>query len=131
MNDAAWSTVQPNTLPPKTSGAIFISVFPRVRLIIATFSSTAAILPRLRGGRIGQWYRLQSVWFRSAPATNLKQTEVCSTGALLRFCGKIVGMTGAESVARTTDLARVAGFDLCGVAPAEEFPELAHVQEWL
>src|ERR1019366_5885108 len=27
--------------------------------------------------------------------------------------------------------ARALGFDLCGIAPAEEFPELAHLEEWL
>ena len=33
--------------------------------------------------------------------------------------------------ARTMELAREAGFDLCGIAPAAEFPELAHLEEWL
>jgi epoxyqueuosine reductase len=28
-------------------------------------------------------------------------------------------------------MARARGFDLCGVAPAAEFPELAHLNEWL
>src|ERR1700722_13346627 len=32
---------------------------------------------------------------------------------------------------RTIELARALGFDLCGVAPAAEFPELAHLDEWL
>jgi epoxyqueuosine reductase len=40
-------------------------------------------------------------------------------------------MTNANAVARTTELARAAGFDLCGIAPAAEFPELAHLDEWL
>ena len=29
------------------------------------------------------------------------------------------------------ELARAAGFDLCGIAAAAEFPELAHLEEWL
>jgi epoxyqueuosine reductase len=28
-------------------------------------------------------------------------------------------------------MARAAGFDLCGIAPASEFPELAHLEDWL
>jgi epoxyqueuosine reductase len=39
-----------------------------------------------------------------------------------------------DSAARTRwicEQARGAGFDLCGVAPAEEFPELAQVSTWL
>src|SRR5689334_14315832 len=33
--------------------------------------------------------------------------------------------------ARTMELARASGFDLFGIAPAAEFPELAHLEEWL
>ncbi len=40
-------------------------------------------------------------------------------------------MTNANPAARTIELARAAGFDLCGIAPAAEFPELAHLEEWL
>src|SRR6202790_3967336 len=40
-------------------------------------------------------------------------------------------MTHANLAARTLELARAAGFDLCGIAPAAEFPELAHLEEWL
>jgi epoxyqueuosine reductase len=40
-------------------------------------------------------------------------------------------MTNAASAARTIELARASGFDLCGIAPAAEFPELAHLDEWL
>lgn len=40
-------------------------------------------------------------------------------------------MTNANPAARTIALARAAGFDLCGIAPAAEFPELAHLAEWL
>ena len=40
-------------------------------------------------------------------------------------------MTSPNSAARTIELARAAGFDLCGIAPAAEFPELAHLEEWL
>ncbi len=29
------------------------------------------------------------------------------------------------------EISRALGFDLCGVAPAEDFPELAHLEEWL
>ena len=44
---------------------------------------------------------------------------------------KISAMTHASAAARTIELARAAGFDLCGIAPAAEFPELAHLDEWL
>ena len=40
-------------------------------------------------------------------------------------------MANANLAARITDLSRAAGFDLCGIAPASEFPELAHLDEWL
>src|SRR5580692_7232010 len=40
-------------------------------------------------------------------------------------------MTNANLAARTLELARAAGFDLCGIAPAAEFPELAQIDEWL
>jgi epoxyqueuosine reductase len=40
-------------------------------------------------------------------------------------------MTYGNPAARVTELARAAGFDLCGIAPAAEFPELAHLDEWL
>jgi epoxyqueuosine reductase len=37
----------------------------------------------------------------------------------------------SDKAARTIELARAAGFDLCGITPATEFPELAHLEEWL
>jgi epoxyqueuosine reductase len=40
-------------------------------------------------------------------------------------------MANANLAARIIDLSRAAGFDLCGIAPAAEFPELAHLDEWL
>ena len=40
-------------------------------------------------------------------------------------------MTRSERAARTVELARTAGFDLCGIAPAAEFPELVRLEEWL
>ena len=40
-------------------------------------------------------------------------------------------MTNANPAARTIELARAMGFDLYGIAPAVEFPELAHLEEWL
>lgn len=40
-------------------------------------------------------------------------------------------MTNANRAARTIEIARASGFDLCGIAPATEFPELAHLDEWL
>jgi epoxyqueuosine reductase len=40
-------------------------------------------------------------------------------------------MTDTNPAARTIDLAHSVGFDLCGIAPAVEFPELAHLEEWL
>src|SRR5258708_25560499 len=40
-------------------------------------------------------------------------------------------MSGARSTARTIEVSRALGFDLCGVAPATDFPELAHLRDWL
>jgi epoxyqueuosine reductase len=40
-------------------------------------------------------------------------------------------MTSAKRTARVIEISRSLGFDLCGVAPPEEFPELAHLEEWL
>jgi epoxyqueuosine reductase len=40
-------------------------------------------------------------------------------------------MSLGNSAARTIELARAEGFDLCGIAPAAEFPDLAHLDEWL
>src|SRR5580692_2747008 len=40
-------------------------------------------------------------------------------------------MMNSPLAARTIELARASGFDLCGIAPAAEFPELAHLEDWL
>jgi epoxyqueuosine reductase len=40
-------------------------------------------------------------------------------------------MSGAEETRRIVGQARALGFELCGVAPAAKFPELAHLPEWL
>src|SRR5665213_3790837 len=40
-------------------------------------------------------------------------------------------MAKTNPASRTVELARAAGLDLCGIAPAAEFPELAHLEEWL
>ena len=40
-------------------------------------------------------------------------------------------MTSVKRTRRVIEISRTLGFDLCGVAPAEEFPELAHLEEWL
>lgn len=40
-------------------------------------------------------------------------------------------MAHGAAAARAIELGRAAGFDLCGVAPAADFPELAHLEEWL
>jgi epoxyqueuosine reductase len=40
-------------------------------------------------------------------------------------------MTNTNLAGRTIELAHAAGFDLCGLAPAAEFPELARLEEWL
>jgi epoxyqueuosine reductase len=40
-------------------------------------------------------------------------------------------MHSAARTRQVTACARVLGFDLCGVAPAEKFPELEHLPEWL
>src|SRR5271168_5108388 len=41
------------------------------------------------------------------------------------------GMTGARDTAWVVEQARAAGFSLCGVARAEDFPELERLPEWL
>lgn len=43
----------------------------------------------------------------------------------------IAGMDAAERTRRVAEQARALGFDLCGVARAEKFPELEHLPEWL
>jgi epoxyqueuosine reductase len=40
-------------------------------------------------------------------------------------------MSNTTPAARAIELGHAAGFDLCGIAPAAEFPELAHLEEWL
>ena len=40
-------------------------------------------------------------------------------------------MGNAERTARVVEISRALGFDLCGVAPAADFPELAHMEDWL
>jgi epoxyqueuosine reductase len=40
-------------------------------------------------------------------------------------------MTNADCTGRIIEISRALGFDLCGVAPAAAFPELANVSEWL
>ena len=40
-------------------------------------------------------------------------------------------MANFDPAARTIELARAEGFDLCGIAPAADFPDLAHLDEWL
>ena len=40
-------------------------------------------------------------------------------------------MSELSRAARVVELGRVSGFDLCGIAPAADFPELAHLEEWL
>jgi epoxyqueuosine reductase len=39
--------------------------------------------------------------------------------------------TNADRTARVIEISRASGFDLCGVAPSAEFPELAHLKNWL
>jgi epoxyqueuosine reductase len=40
-------------------------------------------------------------------------------------------MTSAVRTGKIIEISRALGFDLCGVAPAAEFPELGHLDEWL
>jgi epoxyqueuosine reductase len=40
-------------------------------------------------------------------------------------------MTNAGRTAQVIEISRALGFDLCGVAPAGAFPELANLKEWL
>lgn len=58
----------------------------------------------------------------------VRGTHILAFPALLR---QYRFMTRSERAARTIELARTAGFDLCGIAPAVEFPELARLEEWL
>jgi epoxyqueuosine reductase len=52
----------------------------------------------------------------------------------LAFCARVRQnrtMSSAGRTGRIVEISRALEFDLCGVAPAEEFPELAHLEEWL
>jgi epoxyqueuosine reductase len=40
-------------------------------------------------------------------------------------------MPNRHNAEKIVEFSRAAGFDLCGVAPAAEFPELAHLEDWL
>jgi epoxyqueuosine reductase len=40
-------------------------------------------------------------------------------------------MTSAEQTARIIEISRTLGFDLCGVASVTDYPDLAHLNEWL
>jgi epoxyqueuosine reductase len=40
-------------------------------------------------------------------------------------------MNPIDGAARLAQLSREIGFDLCGIAPAEEFPELSNLDDWL
>ena len=40
-------------------------------------------------------------------------------------------MKSAGLASRVFEISRAQGFDLCGIAPAVDFPELAHMDEWL
>lgn len=40
-------------------------------------------------------------------------------------------MTNADRTARVIEISSALAFDLCGVAPAAEFPELQNLNEWL
>jgi epoxyqueuosine reductase len=40
-------------------------------------------------------------------------------------------MNPIDHATRIVQLSREIGFDLCGIAPAAEFPELAHLDDWL
>jgi epoxyqueuosine reductase len=46
-------------------------------------------------------------------------------------CGRIITMRTAPDTAWITECAKSLGFDLCGVAPADKFPELAQAEAWL
>jgi len=40
-------------------------------------------------------------------------------------------MEQTNPATRLVELSRELGFDLCGIAPAAEFPELARLDDWL
>ena len=52
----------------------------------------------------------------------------------LAFCAHLRQnrlMANVHATARIMEMARALGFDLCGIVPAADFPELARLDEWL
>ena len=56
---------------------------------------------------------------------------MCLSRALRTHLGHNRSMADATTSARVTEIGRSLGFDLCGIARAAEFPELARLGEWL
>ena len=67
-------------------------------------------------------------WVQQFVADLLSILLFLALGAQLR---QNLHMADARHSARVTEIARSLGFDLCGIAQAAEFPELAHLSEWL
>jgi epoxyqueuosine reductase len=51
--------------------------------------------------------------------------------AFSAFVGQNRGMKQAAAADRILEISRSLGFDLCGIAPVAEFPELGHLDDWL
>ncbi|MGH9678752.1 MAG: tRNA epoxyqueuosine(34) reductase QueG [Candidatus Acidiferrales bacterium] len=49
----------------------------------------------------------------------------------MRASGRISDMSQDGRTARVIEISRALGFELCGVAPTTDFPELFHLDEWL
>jgi epoxyqueuosine reductase len=89
---------------------------------------------------IAHWPTLYQPHAHEASHTRGKATSVFRFVAYpllpsaLAFCARLRqnrSMTNADRTGRVIEISRTLGFDLCGVAPAAEFPELAHLEEWL
>jgi epoxyqueuosine reductase len=57
--------------------------------------------------------------------------RICLSLAFRACLGHNLRMPNADLTARTLEISRSLGFDLCGVAPAADFPELSRFDEWL
>src|SRR5579863_6504642 len=113
--------------PPKMSGEISSSDLPSLRVFIlrVLFELRAALEAVRLFSMIALRFYLD---FASTKATLPRGPSILAFRALLR---QYRFMAQSYRAARAIELARAAGFDLCGIAPAAEFPELAHLDEWL
>ncbi len=97
---------------------------PSLRLIILLALSKSVSFPVARSREFWRRTSLAPACMKIAASRD----TILAFHALLR---QYRFMAHSERAARAIELARAAGFDLCGVAPAAEFPELAHLPDWL